>query len=713
MKRSKGSAITKALFKIGGRAGTQVCSTTFLVALGFIFTACVALLATIFDWYGFNRYTRSTYRLVILNAPESLMEYQQDEYPDYGDYIFTDTWDAPYDFLHMSDLLHEHSAGLAVYFPENFDDLLRSGKSAEVLVYYRTDTLDYKDISAYFIDNMLEGYKERLGQEFNITDMSESKWEVIRDDIPTDNLPSYVRFARRMGNTFVPILLFIAILYSAMASGTEAISGQKERGTFSRILLTPVPRKDIAISFIRGVFTSAVIPALVISSVVLFIPAYSYPMSIPALLILIGSLTLFVASLTVMISVMNESVSSAQTAFLPIFFILISVTVTCINGDSEENALYYYLPIYGHFYGLGDAFNGQSDIIAALVCSVITTAISAGIIAVCTKLLKTERFTVAVPGSDDRKQNLNSPVSGFTNKLFSLFDIIVFPLATLSIFQLIAMIPVIVAYMADPSYSDFIAELRFVSGVGDIIKKTIEIVNIFMGDPRFLALMTVSYFLIIITYIIRAGGTANIGLSKKGFVKKYILGIFMGILMMTAVFTALIFTGRVTVNGKGLTSENIMVFLFSVLMWIPQGASEEIMFRGFMIPKIKKIFNTPAAIIISSVLFSAFHSFNAGFTWLAFVNIFLLAVLFALIYIRSGSIVITCAAHTMWNMFQGNIYGLAVSGNTSVAAVIDTTYKASSFGPEGTTEATAVILLSFAVFGIISLCKKRSSQKAS
>ncbi|MCR5594100.1 MAG: ABC transporter permease [Saccharofermentans sp.] len=713
MLRSKGQTITKNLFKLGNRAGTQVCLTTFMLALGFIGTVGIALFSVLLGAFGFNKYTHPKTKVVIVNSPQSYIEYE-DKYIDTQGNVYHENCDAPYDFLRISELLKEHRAGIAVVFPEDFDRIVASGQTAQVLMYYRTDTLDYRDMSTNFTDIYLESYKSYVGARFNINYEPANTWDIIRDDIPTDgNLPWDVRFSKQMANTFVPILMFIAILYTAMAIGSESISGQKERGTFSRILLTPVSRKDLVIAFTRGVFTSAFIPAVLILVITFAIPYYAYGSGVAPALMLAFSLTLFIASLTVMISIMNDTVTSAQTAFLPIFFILISVAVTCINGDSEHEAFYYFLPVYGHFYGLGDAFNGVSKLPAAIVCSILTVLLSILMMAVSTKLLTLERFTVSIASSDDAGKAQEAPVSKIIDGIISFFDVIFYPLVILSLFQLLAMIPVAVAYTSDPLYSYFIADLQYVSGMKDIISKTMDIINIFMSDPRFLALMSISYIFMIVAFIIRAKGSSNLGLKPQNAGRNYLKGILLGTAMMSLVFGLLVITGRARPTGVGIKSDDIWLFLFSILMWIPQGAAEEVMFRGFMIPKLKKTVGNVAAVIISSLLFSVFHSLNAGFSVLALVNIFLMAVLFALIYEASGSLIITCAAHTMWNMLQGNIYGLAVSGNVNMPSLILTDYTGSAFGPEGTAEATAVIGLALLITVILILRRKRSSPKAS
>jgi membrane protease YdiL (CAAX protease family) len=155
-------------------------------------------------------------------------------------------------------------------------------------------------------------------------------------------------------------------------------------------------------------------------------------------------------------------------------------------------------------------------------------------------------------------------------------------------------------------------------------------------------------------------------------------------------------------------------------MWLPQGMTEEIMFRGFMIPRIREKSNTAVAVILSSFLFSAFHSANIGFTPLAAVNLFLIALLFALIYLKTGNIWMTSAIHTMWNLTQGNIIGLQVSGTEAASSVLRTVYGKSAmdivtggaFGSEGGLAVTAVTVTGLIILLLLSSLQRiRRKQK--
>ena len=676
-KMNKGTlAIASRILGFGSRNGTKVSGTTFAVAVGFVFTAIVYFIAQILSWYGFNDWTHGSRNVLIVNAPESFVEYANVHEPECK--LIYDSWDAIYDYNHMLDTMKEEGLGVALVFDE---------ESHEILTYYRAESPDYAYIRTNFVEGWLQTYFAHTIPGYN----SSSGWGIATDSISTEpDLPGNQRFERAMAQTFIPLIIFIAILYAAMSSGTEAVAGQKERGTFAGLILSPMKRSDIVLGFTYGVLVKTMIPALILEFIVWY-PAYLSIGSLIGVFTLTLSLAFLVAALTIMISIMNDSVTSAQTAFLPVFFVLVIVAVTCINDASEAAPFYYYLPVYGQFYGIGACLNHEASVPGVIVSSVLTAGMGIAMTFVSTKLLYNERFIVSY-SSAEKAPSKDKLLPKIFDKIFGLFDVIVYPLAVLSIYQLLAMIPVVVAYMKDPAYSSFIADMRDVSTLPDVIIKATEVLGIFMNDSRFLALMTVGYFLIIFTYMIRARGLRGIGLKRRGFGVQYVVGAVCGVLMISGVFGLLCCTGLCRPGSFGLPEGTTLTFIFSLLMWFPQGAAEEVMFRGYMIPKLQGLVGKPMAIIISSILFSIFHTMNAGFNFVALLNIFLFAILFALIYEMTGSIAFTCAAHTMWNMFQGSIYGLSVSGNATLS-LLNSDYTGAEFGPEGTLEATAVIVV--------------------
>ena len=490
-----------------------------------------------------------------------------------------------------------------------------------------------------------------------------------------------------------------------------------------------------------GVVLKSIIPATIIALLAaIFIGEFALD-TVLVIFLYIIILEIFIASITIMISVINDTVVSAQTAFLPIFLILVAVCVTCIQSVSDRADFYMYLPVYGQFYGIGDALTGTITPAGLLVSSLATIFLTAIITFVTIKLLSSEKYTVSIDTVTAKEIKASLDGSGGTlldtlNRITDNFSYFIaelfYPLFVLSFYQFLAMLPVVVAYMRKPEYSKFIQDLANVGTIENIMNKTFEVLGIFLADPLFLALMNLGYLAIIFTYFLHAGRVWKIkGLKnkigavgypltdKKHIAKHYGLGFVFGFLMMTSVVLIMLATGQISFSGFNLKLSGIGVFILNLLMWVPQGASEELMFRGYMIPAFKRRFPTAIGVLVSSLVFSAFHSLNSGYTPLASVNLVLIAVLFALIYLYTGDIWMTSAMHTAWNLTQGNIYGLQVSGNNAAHSVVLTNYSSDAsslitggaFGPEGGLAVTAVTCVCLIIITVLLIVKSRKAQK--
>ena len=79
----------------------------------------------------------------------------------------------------------------------------------------------------------------------------------------------------------------------------------------------------------------------------------------------------------------------------------------------------------------------------------------------------------------------------------------------------------------------------------------------------------------------------------------------------------------------------------------------------------------------------------------------------------------TSAMHTAWNLTQGNIYGLQVSGNDAAHSVFLTNYSSNAsatitggaFGPEGGLATTAVAVVCLIIVTVLLVLKKRKEKK--
>lgn len=181
----------------------------------------------------------------------------------------------------------------------------------------------------------------------------------------------------------------------------------------------------------------------------------------------------------------------------------------------------------------------------------------------------------------------------------------------------------------------------------------------------------------------------------KNHGKELITGLLLGIAAITIVFAALILTGNAQVASWKLHfSVNQLTY---IIVYIFVGFAEEIYGRGYIMSALRQTKNIPVVIIVSSILFALLHSFNPGIGIIAYINLTLVGVLFAYMYLKSGNLWMCIGYHITWNYFQGYVFGFKVSG-TDTDGIITTFLKGNrlfnggAFGPEGGLFVTAVII---------------------
>lgn len=196
------------------------------------------------------------------------------------------------------------------------------------------------------------------------------------------------------------------------------------------------------------------------------------------------------------------------------------------------------------------------------------------------------------------------------------------------------------------------------------------------------------------------------GLRKKA-ISDYLEGFALGIIMIGIAWIGIILFGNslFELQLKNISKASfIMPFLLMLLAWIIQGASEEIMLRGYMLPVLGVKVGPKFAICASSLIFSGLHLSNNGITPLSIVNLVLFGVFAAFYAIKNENLWGICALHSSWNFAQQNIFGTLVSGGAVYdSSLISTTYlennliNGGTFGPEGGIMVTIVLVVAITV----------------
>ena len=260
-----------------------------------------------------------------------------------------------------------------------------------------------------------------------------------------------------------------------------------------------------------------------------------------------------------------------------------------------------------------------------------------------------------------------------------------------SIAQGFATVPMqLVMLFSDKAYMAAVAS-------GDVAKLTevsMEVTQRLMeSDGYMIGMLLSDIVMMLIVFLfcrfIQKRKLRTLGFIKKGMLKEYGLGMLLGFAFFSVcVLLGVLFGG---LKIEGISPEfSIGIFVAYLLGYMVQGMTEEVLCRGYFLGSYARRYPVYAAVLANSRLFASLHLLNSGISVLAFINITLFGIFASIYFIRRGSIWGIGAFHSIWNLVQGNFYGIKVSG-TPVGNTLFTTqaiagkslWNGGDFGMEG------------------------------
>ena len=176
-----------------------------------------------------------------------------------------------------------------------------------------------------------------------------------------------------------------------------------------------------------------------------------------------------------------------------------------------------------------------------------------------------------------------------------------------------------------------------------------------------------------------------------------LLGLVVGLVYMTLVVSTIVALGYATVSWRGFSWQ---VQWRAIMLFLAVAVGEELICRGVIFRWIDERWNTWAALIVSALIFGLGHLPNDNATWWSSLAIAIEAgLLLGAAYKWSGTLWVPIGIHWAWNYVQGNVFGLAVSGNEVEDTILTTTVdgpdliSGGAFGPEASIVAV--------IFGVI------------
>lgn len=251
---------------------------------------------------------------------------------------------------------------------------------------------------------------------------------------------------------------------------------------------------------------------------------------------------------------------------------------------------------------------------------------------------------------------------------------------------------------------------------GDMAAANAELLRIAESDSYMLMSLfsTVAMSVVVIFFcrLLQKRRADTLGFVRKGVLREYLIGVGAGFGMFSAAVLICVAAGAIKLEGFS-AAFGPGIFLLFVLGFMIQGMGEEVLCRGYFMVSMGRRYPMWAAVLSNSLIFAALHLLNDGISVLAFVNLVLFGVFASLYFIKRGSIWGIGALHSVWNLVQGNFWGLRVSGMAAECSVFRSTLtegreliNGGTFGPEGGLAVSAVLAAGIC---LLLVCRKKET----
>ncbi|NLK87328.1 MAG: CPBP family intramembrane metalloprotease [Clostridiaceae bacterium] len=234
-----------------------------------------------------------------------------------------------------------------------------------------------------------------------------------------------------------------------------------------------------------------------------------------------------------------------------------------------------------------------------------------------------------------------------------------------------------------------------------------------MNDDLFIALsgimQNVAMIVVVIVFwkVFDKKPFADMGLSsfRQGS-RDLVYGLVLGAVTISVVFVVFLLSGQIIVVNDFLNPNFSWALLIDLVLMIFVGFGEEMFSRGYCMSVLRRS-NVFLIFIVPNLIFALLHISNQHFSFLPLINIFLVGALFSLMFFRRGNIWMPIGYHITWNYFQGSVFGLPVSGNDlnglyTSKLLSENIFNGGGFGPEGGLLVTFVMVISIALFYLLS-----------
>ncbi len=296
--------------------------------------------------------TVTSFDIMIVNQPEEFKQFDT-----------VAGWTITHKETTLSEALAEvknKTLDLVITYEENFYDKMlhydaSSGdKAPQIEMYYNSASTASTMIYDYY-QTVLNAFEATISNRFDINGSPDIVYDLANQEDITI----------RIFTMLLPFLLIIFLFTGCMGICSEAIAGEKERGTIATLLVTPVKRSHFAIGKIIALSITSLVaalasfigliaslPQLVGSQADLTLGMYGVETYLMLLVIIIVTVLFFTVVLTIL-STFAKSVKEASGYAVPVMAIVMLVGVTGFTSNqATTNPFLYLVPVYNSVQAL-------------------------------------------------------------------------------------------------------------------------------------------------------------------------------------------------------------------------------------------------------------------------------------------------------------------------------------------------------------------------
>ncbi len=346
--------------------------------------------------------------IYIQNAPENLDEL-----------ITTSGYNANIEYLNagdntdpIKDDIYNGTVDLLVVFDEGFLDTITAYQTIgdpipEVKTFYNTSE-DYSSAAREsFVGAVLNAYQQSLIQT-RLGNIEQLQVFYIDKEPETSIIVDEKKQDGRILGMMVPFLLNIMLFAGAMGLGVDAITGEKERGTLSSMLVSPIKRGEIVFGkLISLAILSSISAAVYVVSIVFALPILMNgatggalgsvslqfsPLEIVMLLVILMVVVYLYVSIVALIAVLARTSKEANTYVMPAYILVMLGSIMTYAGTGDAKLSNFFIPIYNSAVSIQNLLMGELTL-AQFGATILTIGVLAAIItSLITKAFNSEKI---------------------------------------------------------------------------------------------------------------------------------------------------------------------------------------------------------------------------------------------------------------------------------------------------------------------------------